>query len=151
MDYLKERIIFNGITHIVLSVSLFLLITDFELVPVFLVAISSIFPDIDCAYSLLGKYNPIAPFMKHRGFLHTPFAMMIVLLIIKSLNLDYYSAITFGYLTHLLSDSLTPTGIMWLYPFDKKYFSANKTFNAKVLEVIVLCLSFTYLFSIYKF
>lgn len=151
IGYLLEVFIFRGITHIGLSISLYLLLFDFELVPVVLVGISSIFPDIDCVYSLLGKYNPIAPFMKHRGFLHTPLALSIVFLIMKPLNIDYYSAVSFGYLTHLLSDTLTPMGIMWLYPFDRKYFSLNKGINPKILEGIVLCISFTYLFTVYQF
>lgn len=147
----REGIIFSGITHIGLALASYLLIFDFELVPVILVAISSIFPDIDCAYSLLGRYNPITPFMKHRGFLHTPLALIIIMKLTNPLGIDNSTAVAFGYLTHLLSDSLTPMGIMWLYPFGDKYFTVNKGTNPKILEGIVFCMSFTYLFTMYQF
>lgn len=143
-------IIFNGITHIVLAIAIYLSIFEFNIYALVLVAIGAILPDIDHVRSMLGKYNIFASLMKHRGFMHTLPALLLILLLFKVLNINNYYAIMFGYLTHLLADSLTPSGIMWAYPFSNKHYTLNKNINSRALEAIVFGISLLYLFTEYK-
>lgn len=59
---------------------------------------------------------------KHRGFLHSLLAVamltFILLGFLPQLPHEIDIAIILGYLSHLVTDSLTPEGIPWIYPVD---------------------------------
>lgn len=57
------------------------------------------------------------PFV-HRGLTHSPAALVAVLLVGWALDADedLLAAVGVGYLSHLVLDSLTPKGVLWLYP-----------------------------------
>lgn len=57
------------------------------------------------------------PFV-HRGLTHSPVVLAVVLLVGAALDADedLLAAVGVGYLSHLLFDSLTPKGVLWLYP-----------------------------------
>jgi inner membrane protein len=89
-----------------------------------IILIASILPDIDHTRSKISSKIPIIPSLlqfltKHRGIFHSlPFAVFLAIVI------NYYnreSAIGFliGYLSHLLADSLTISGINFLHPFSQ--------------------------------
>lgn len=88
-----------------------------------LITLGSLFPDIDHPKSILGKYNVMASLMKHRGFMHTIPAILLLYIPFISVNPIIYFYFAWGYIFHLIGDSLTKTGIMWLYPLKKKYYS----------------------------
>lgn len=57
------------------------------------------------------------PFV-HRGVTHSPAALLAVLLVGAGLRADddRLAAVGVAYLSHLVLDSLTPKGVLWLYP-----------------------------------
>lgn len=63
------------------------------------------------------------PLLGHRGVLHSFLAIFVGLITITLLyfffggSLTWYMAFLLGYCSHLLADSLTPTGIPALYPY----------------------------------
>lgn len=72
-----------------------------------------------------GLFAAWAPWLKHRGMTHTIWAVIIWLAIGRGLEeqlqiegIGVVSAL--GYASHLFADSLTPSGVKWLYPIYKK-------------------------------
>ncbi|WP_138754284.1 metal-dependent hydrolase [Paenibacillus sinopodophylli] len=74
-----------------------------------------------------GLFSAWVPWLKHRGMTHTIWAIPIWGAIgwglENQLNIDGI-AITamLGYASHLIADTLTPSGVKWLYPLTKKSF-----------------------------
>jgi inner membrane protein len=83
-----------------------------------LIIVGSLLPDIDTPFSKLGKYNVFAAIMLHRGITHSLLATGIIAAIGLLIS-PIMVWVAVGYLSHLLADSLTPSGIRWLYPFRK--------------------------------
>ena len=79
----------------------------------------SILPDIDTPFSKLGRFNPLSPFMRHRGITHSLLGAFVIGVLGIIIHATVGIWVTVGYLTHLLLDSLTPAGIDWLYPFKR--------------------------------
>ncbi len=75
----------------------------------------------------LGAFVVWAPWLKHRGMTHTmwivPLWGWIGLGLEQELRIEGL-AITamLGYMSHLVADTLTPSGVKWLYPLMKKSF-----------------------------
>lgn len=74
-----------------------------------------------------GLYVLIAPWLKHRGFTHTVWALGIWYLL--SLGLEHQLGVQdlaltagAGYASHLAADTLTASGVKWLYPLSKFTF-----------------------------
>lgn len=144
----KEKVIvFFGITHVLMGISLYVLLFGFDFMALLFVSIGSLLPDIDTQYSKFGKYNPLVGIMKHRGFTHTIISCFLVSFIIALWNVKLGLSLGFGYFIHLLSDYLTPMGIMWLYPYNKKYYTlSTKNYNLRTLEGIIFGVCMLYLF-----
>jgi len=70
--------------------------------------IGSLIPDIDCHNSYLGKYNPLAYFMKHRGFTHTVVGCMLLSII--GIASHSYFAMLAGCLSHIAGDYISTLG-----------------------------------------
>src|SRR3989344_7947276 len=115
-------------THLAFSLFIALLIITFfnitdKLIFIFILTISSSFPDIDSDKSKIGRRFPIISklinlLFGHRGIFHSIFPPLILLFAFWYLNLFYIGlAVFIGYLTHLIGDSLTLEGINFLYPF----------------------------------
>lgn len=73
----------------------------------------------------LGLFVIIAPWLKHRGMTHTiwmlPIWWWLGLGLEQYLELDGIAVTAMlGYLSHLVADTLTPSGVKWLYPLMKK-------------------------------
>ncbi len=95
--------------------------------------VGSILPDIDSKTSIVSKKMPVGSFFTrilcgHRGMMHTPFNLIILWTIFGLLNMIFHIPVMFmlsmtiGYLLHLIQDSFTKRGIMWLYPFKDNYY-----------------------------
>lgn len=93
-------------------------------------SIGGTLPDIDL---LMGDSRKDT-IWKHRGIVHTPLFLTILLVFIiigenhlsanGSNNFFYLNVIfVLSFLSHLLLDSLNIVGIMWFYPFSKKAYS----------------------------
>ena len=109
--------------------------------------LGSLFPDIDTPYSILGRYNLLAQVLSHRRFTHTVICCVIVSSIICIYEWDIGVSFAFGYMTHLLGDTLTPMGIMWFYPYSKKYYRLLSDNNRYGFEGMIFFLCLVYLFQ----
>ncbi|MUT67079.1 metal-dependent hydrolase [Paenibacillus sp. NEAU-GSW1] len=73
----------------------------------------------------LGLFVGIAPWLKHRGMTHTVWAVIawgaIGYGLERELQLEGIMRVAvIGYVSHLVADTLTPSGVKWLYPIYKK-------------------------------
>jgi len=95
-------------------------------IPVILIA--SLLPDIDSAFSTLGKskvLRPLQAFTQHRGMLHS-FTFCVLVAIVFAFYLPVLAfAFFLGYSLHLLADSWTVDGIRPFWP-------SNVTVQGKV-------------------
>lgn len=109
---------FNGKVHwgFALVIYLFLAISDSRLdhyLNPFLIIIGSLFPDADHRKAPAGRILPLWLFFKHRGFTHTIWGLVLFSASISLYSPLYSANFAFGYLSHLLLDSLTPSGVNW--------------------------------------
>jgi len=116
-------IVFKGITHVFIALILYFSIFNFDLVTSIAIALGSLFPDIDTPYSVLGRYNIFTFIMKHRGRLHTLPGLLLISIVVYLFLDDFVWGFVYGYGLHLIMDTITPMGIMWLYPYNKHYYS----------------------------
>lgn len=82
--------------------------------------IGGLLPDIDSESSLLGRHVHLP--VGHRTITHSIWP--VVLLFVFSWVTDgilagLFTALLFGYLTHLVADALGRAGICWLWPFQR--------------------------------
>lgn len=119
-------VIFSEISHVLVAIISYSYLFGVNVPFLISVALGSLFPDIDHPHSIMGRHNIFARFMKHRGFTHTIPAMIIFSALLSVLFGEFTLGFMFGYATHLITDSMTPTGIMWLYPYNKRYYSVRK-------------------------
>ncbi|MFF2482495.1 metal-dependent hydrolase [Paenibacillus sp. NPDC058071] len=73
----------------------------------------------------LGLFVAWAPWLKHRGMTHTLWAVLLWTAIAYGLEQQLQMpgimrVAMLGYLSHLIADSLTPSGVKWFYPLIKK-------------------------------
>ncbi|AGJ61241.1 Inner membrane protein ydjM [Candidatus Moranella endobia PCVAL] len=88
--------------------------------------ITCLLPDIDHPKSLLGQRlawlsTPIARLCGHRGFTHSLLASIASIILFtlppqRFIPIDALHAMIIGYLSHILADMLTPTGVPLLWP-----------------------------------
>jgi inner membrane protein len=126
-------------THLAISllfIILFFPVMDFKVVFVVVAIIATFLPDLDNAYSSVGKSKFLRPmqfFVKHRGFLHS----FTFLIIISAVFAWFVPVIAFpfflGYSLHLLGDSFTKEGIAPFWPYSKR--SAGRFRTGGVSEV----------------
>ncbi len=107
-------------------------------------AIAGIIPDLDFVLD----YG--FPFM-HRGIIHTPLLMLTAMLAIYAVtkNKPLIAAFGVGFLGHLLTDIITPTGVMFFYPWPY-FMSFNLAFYDSVfanLGIIAMSLSAILLYN----
>ncbi|WP_424767528.1 metal-dependent hydrolase [Paenibacillus sp. sgz302251] len=74
-----------------------------------------------------GLFVAWVPWLNHRGMTHTLWAIPIWGAIAwgleQQLQIEGITIVAMlGYLSHLVADTLTPSGVKWLYPFVKKSF-----------------------------
>lgn len=92
--------------------------------------ISSLLPDIDHANSWAGRRTPVVSWsiqalFGHRGVMHSLLGALLVSWLVPvlagylGLSISREVVLT-GYLSHLALDTLTPGGILWLWPLPWK-------------------------------
>ena len=147
-------------THLVFSILVALLILIFFDIPnkiifIFLIALSSSFPDIDSDKSKIGRKLPLISkiinlIFGHRKFFHSVFIPLILFLALYTIGFYISLAIFIGYLTHLLGDSITNEGIMPFYPLSKFNISGLLKTNSILEFLLFLAFSSLSLFLMYK-
>lgn len=106
-------------------------------------AIGGLLPDLDHPKSALGRRiplvsTPISRIFGHRGITHSLLAVVVMLLGLLTMTLQYQWSfvgwlvppILVGYLSHILGDSFTPSGVPIFWPKPKTYsFNLFKTWS----------------------
>lgn len=110
-----------------------LLYIQYSLSDLLILIFFSILPDIDFLfYKFIKRKKYDSNFQHHKWFTHWPITyvpLLILLLFFPSLKLFL---ICYGLFSHLILDTfLAGDGMMWFYPFSKKFFNifAKKTNN----------------------
>jgi inner membrane protein len=135
------------ITHLSFALLLGFMAVKFSSLPVskyfFLLAIvlGSLLPDLDSATSFIGKkFKLVSLFFRHRGVIHSVVFLtgfsIIFFLITK--NFYYFLAFATGYLSHLLLDSMTPSGVAFFWPSKVRIRGRIKTTG--LVDIILLIL-----------
>lgn len=112
-------------THLAFALFFYCLIvqisgTSFSFAIALVLCLGALLPDIDSPSSFLGKHVRIG-ITKHRGFLHSIFGILIFSLAAVlfftffKISQIYTIALAAGCFLHLSADSLTPSGIRWLW------------------------------------
>lgn len=87
---------------------------------VLLVLLGSMIPDIDNTHSKINRklrFTRIFSYLfKHRGFCHSIWFGIGLFMFLSYFLPNYSLPILFGYISHLIIDSLTKQGINYLYP-----------------------------------
>lgn len=120
-------------------------------------AFGSLLPDIDHPRSFISTLHPstqffsrhISKIVTHRGIFHTLIAAVVTFILVILLTLYFHASLLYpffffiGYISHLASDSLNPTGIRWLGPFRERKISWKiRTGSQSENVVFVLILFF---------
>lgn len=117
-------------------------------------AMGGLLPDLDHPKSALGRRLPflsipLAALFGHRGFTHSLLAVGVVLALLVKLSLAsphlnsdlswLIVPVSIGYLSHLLGDSFTPSGVPLLYPKKTPYsFNLFKTNDIREFVLVGL-------------
>jgi len=81
-----------------------------------LIILGSLLPDIDHPNSKIGSlFKPVGWLFEHRGFFHSIFPVIILLLLIK-VNQVLFIPLSIGYISHILIDMVTIKGVLLIYP-----------------------------------
>lgn len=100
----------------------------------------SLLPDIDHPGSWAGrKFKvvsvPLSALIGHRGLTHSAIAVLACLGLLVALGGTWAPApVVVGYLSHLLADSLTPSGVPLLWPNPRR-FTLNLCRTGSVTEI----------------
>jgi membrane-bound metal-dependent hydrolase YbcI (DUF457 family) len=115
---------------VVFFIILFLEHVNDKLVFVFVALVATMLPDIDSAFSTLGKnksFRFLQFFVVHRGPIHSFTFCILVSIVIAA----FFPVISFGfflgYAVHLFVDSLTKEGIVPFWPYPGKSTWGLKT------------------------
>jgi len=97
--------VFNMYGHLSLGAAIGLVIAPSWL-SLSAVVISSLLPDIDHNKSALGRFNPFASCMKHRGHCHSIMGCIVLTLPFLLLGTQVYTFAIIGCIVHVLADKL---------------------------------------------
>ncbi|MFI4853217.1 MAG: metal-dependent hydrolase [Candidatus Makana argininalis] len=96
------------------------------------ILLTCLLPDIDHPKSFIGKRIkwlslPLNKILGHRGFTHSLFIVIsfifffkINFFLKKVIPVDAFQAMMLGYISHIISDIITPLGVPIFWPFKKR-------------------------------
>lgn len=93
-------------------------------------ALGALLPDIDHPQSWAGRKMrvvsvPLSLVVGHRGITHSALAVAGAVLLLATMTTQWMAApVVIGYLSHLMADGLTPSGVPLLWP-SKRRFTLN--------------------------
>ena len=115
-----------------------------QIVFVVMALIGTLLPDIDIAFSTLGRYRVfrlLQAFVRHRGVIHSfSFAVLLSLIIAvfwPAASLGFF----LGYGLHLFSDSFTKDGIQPFWPYKKRslgFITTGGKIETTVLVIFII-------------
>jgi inner membrane protein len=134
-------------THLAIGVFaaiIFWPIVDNQITFAVVVIIASLLPDIDTAFSKVGRNTPakvVQVFTEHRGMLHSLTFLTFLTLIIGVFLPQLAFGFFLGWGVHLLADSFTKQGIAPFWPYSrvaKGMIKTNGTVEKGILFSFVL-------------
>lgn len=102
--------------------------------------LGSLLPDIDHPQSWAGRKLkvvsvPLSLLVGHRGVTHSALAVAACLAVLVVMGTGWMAApIAIGYLSHLLADGLTPSGVPLLWP-SRRRFTLNLCETGSFIEI----------------
>jgi inner membrane protein len=150
----------NYYTHLAFSFLVgILLINHFsvsnQILYIILFMFASLLPDIDKVQSKVSEKIKIVSFiirffLGHRGLMHSIWIPLIFYLTLWGFSMNIAIALSFGYLSHLLLDGLTPSGVKILWPLNKKLkgFIRTGSLMEYLLFVLLIVLDVYFLLGI---
>jgi len=102
--------------------------------------LGSLLPDIDHPQSWAGRKMraisvPLSLVVGHRGITHSAIAVVTGLALLMVMGMGWMAApVVVGYLSHLLADSLTPSGVPLLWP-SRRRFTLNVCQTGSIVEI----------------
>lgn len=120
-------------THLavtLLGILFFIENVEFQYIFVGVALVATFIPDIDTAYSKLGKekiFRPLQFFVRHRGFIHSFSFLLLVILILILIYPIAALPFFLGYGLHIFLDAFTIEGIQPFYPYKKTTSGKIKT------------------------
>lgn len=121
------------------------------------VLLGALLPDIDHPSSILGRLLriislPISKLCGHRGFTHSLVAWLILLISCYQwlpsqwdIPNDLIQAFLLGYMSHLVADILTPSGVPFLWPLPFRFClpvlrsKSNKRAERFIAIILTVC------------
>lgn len=106
-------------------------------------ALGSLLPDIDHPQSWAGRKVPfisipLSFLLGHRGITHSALAALACAMLLTFMGTGWLAApVVVGYLSHLLADGLTPSGVPLLWP-NKRRFSLNLCRTGSLTEIAIV-------------
>jgi len=94
-------------------------------IAVLLILFFALVPNIPFWVLLIGLFFGVVAFAPHRTITHSLIMMIYLSWIIHLIHPEYIWSFVAGYLSHLVADALTVSGIPFLWPYPVK-FSAKK-------------------------
>ena len=114
--------------HITIPLFLYINYSNFtgneiEIIKVATLVTSSVLPDLDIFYQLFTNKSKIKNnFRHHKWFTHWPIFYLPFLFLSLFIDSEFLKIMVFGIYSHLILDSFSAgDGIMWLFPFSKKF------------------------------
>ncbi|MFC7203062.1 metal-dependent hydrolase [Haloferax namakaokahaiae] len=100
--------------------------------------LGGIAPDIDLYFGRLWEFPLV-----HRGVVHTPIFLGLLLVVLLLVGVRRWVVAGFGlaFVSHLLIDSFTNAGILWLYPVRTTHFAADISIHSALGNGILCALS----------
>ena len=94
-------------------------------VPLLIVTIAALIPDLDTPMSFLGRRlkivsYPLKFFFEHRGFTHSFLFLLGLFFIGRLFFPQYIAALLIGCFSHIFLDCLTKDGVRLVWPFEFK-------------------------------
>ncbi len=152
-------------THLALSLAIFYILAFFHLfqpsiILMIVLGIATLLPDIDHPGSYISNVGSFTKFIsltltkdlvQHRGFFHSIYGAILVTIITSLIFIFLFpdfspfllTLIVFmGYIFHLIGDSLTKTGINWLWKNEKYHFSGPIRTGGKLEAIFMYALIF---------
>jgi len=107
------------------------------------------FPLLDSVFALIGAMVPdldLYPRSAHRKLFHNVWSLAGMVFVGMASNfMNSHIALLFsiGFVSHLISDSLTIQGVMWLWPIQKPHFSGSISTGGFKEYVVMMGMLFT--------
>lgn len=132
-----------GPTHAAAGAFTAAIITGFNPTAMAVGAVTALLPDIDEPNSMISRRIPIIPHIiggifGHRTITHSLLGLVFFALPVFVFWKEYFLVFIIGYLSHLLLDSFTKTGVPLGYPLIKKYYGPKLIRTGGIVEVFFI-------------